>query len=83
MPTPLDRTRTLTQIGLLPEAAQAIVTAADARRGLLLDDTTTSAAATTNATDQVRAQAWVLFTSLVPDWLRRAWSAMTYPPVSL
>jgi hypothetical protein len=73
MPTSLDRTRTLTQIGLLPEAAQAIVAQANLWHGALQAD---DATATSDVADQVRAQAWVLFTPLVPDWLRRAWSAV-------
>lgn len=75
MTTPNDRVATLVKIGFLPEAAYALAQLADSYAEAELDDFALLDLAEMTDADRARVQAFVLYAPLIPDWMRRLWSA--------
>ena len=80
-PTTEARTRQLITRGLAPDATAGLVAAAN-QEGLLAEDAAELLAATTTQ-EQEDGRAFVLYSPLIPDWLRRAWHARRYPHESI
>jgi hypothetical protein len=66
------RLQILVDIGLLPETAQTIVDAASSE---LPSEAEVQALADMDARDYERVRAFVLYSPIVPDWMRRLWDA--------
>jgi len=75
-PNKVARMRTLVEIGLLPEIAQAIVEEAD-QVDDLLTEVQMNATAFVNDSDRERARTFVLYSSIVPDRIRRMFDALS------
>lgn len=74
--TAAARRQTLIEIGMLPADAVQIVTNADAQTNI--SDAQLTALAAVTSEDVSHAAAFVLFTQLVPDWMRGLWSALNF-----
>lgn len=72
--TAAARTRTLTQIGFLPQAAAALVAQSDAHPDL--SDLALDALSHTDGTDMQRAQVFLLYADLLPSRYRGLLSAL-------
>lgn len=75
MLTQTDRAATLIKVGFMPEAAYALTQLADSYAEAELDDFVLLDLAEMTDADRARAQAFVLYAPLVPDWMRRLWGA--------
>lgn len=75
-PNKVARMRTLVEIGLLPEIAQAIVEEANQVDDLLTDVQMDALAFVTDL-DRERARTFVLYSAIVPERIRRMFDALS------
>jgi len=75
-PNKVARIRTLVEIGLLPEIAQAIVEEANQVDDLLTDVQMDALAFVTDL-DHERARTFVLYSAIVPERIRRMFDALS------
>jgi len=74
MTTKAKRIETLIKIGFLPESAVSLVAASNNYKGVI-SDTVLEASASIKPVDQQRVRTFVLYSRVVPDWMRRLWDS--------
>lgn len=75
MSTKAKRIATLIKLGFLPESTVTLVAASDGYKGEISLGAVELLAAVTSD-DQQRVRTFVLYSSVVPDWMRRLWDSL-------